>query len=485
MGPVTRLALAVALFGCASDAVVIVPVIDSPPPTNTRADPFPNLTTITLSIALAGDPDDLVPLTTFLRGDQLELRDVPYGENLVIHMVGYVGPTEVAVGRTCPFSVRFDEPPPRPHLYFARSFQFVETEAPQARIGGAAITYHDGSALFLGGFDGTATTSAVTSVDRFDPMTGSFEIATTARPAMSLVARRGGRVATLADGRVVVAGGTDPVTAIAVPIIEVLTADAISGRRVEELPAGLLTTRVAPAFATLDDGTVVAFGGLDATGRVIGDVALISIVDGAIQVASSSATLKTPRFGHTATRLTDDLVLIAGGIDGKAGGISGEIVGGGVLVAKAEIYKNDGFVEAGDMKVPRRDHQAMLLSDGSVLIVGGVDSRGRPVRTIEVFSLGAGFVADGEVKPLLGTSEVSATTLPDGRVLFAGGRDKDGLLVRDAFIARPEGLFETPPLVVPRAGHQATLLCDGTVMVVGGSVSATTERLSPGTAGRR
>jgi hypothetical protein len=104
-----------------------------------------------------------------------------------------------------------------------------------------------------------------------------------------------------------------------------------------------------------------------------------------------------------------------------------------------------------------------------------------------VFSLGDGFEDKGLLNPELGTSAFSATTLPDGRVLFAGGKDKDGRVVDSAFIASPEGLLvtPTPPLAMARAGHQATLLCDGTVLLVGGSAAATTERLSPGTTGRR
>lgn len=110
-----RLALLalLALAGCTDD-VVVRPVIDSPPP-GSKGAAFADLDTIELSVALEGEQEPLVSLL-FRRGETLELSGVPYGENLVVHMLGRVNSAEVAYGRTCRFAVRAGESPPSPHL---------------------------------------------------------------------------------------------------------------------------------------------------------------------------------------------------------------------------------------------------------------------------------------------------------------------------------------------------------------------------------
>jgi hypothetical protein len=88
---------------------------------------------------------------------------------------------------------------------------------------------------------------------------------------------------------------------------------------------------------------------------------------------------------------------------------------------------------------------------------------------------------------------MSATVLPDGRVLITGGRiTPDGPPVDSAFIVRLDPFdgsvdtVATDRLAVPRSGHQATLLCDGTVLIAGGTNGqASFERYNPPALGRR
>jgi len=105
----------------------------------------------------------------------------------------------------------------------------------------------------------------------------------------------------------------------------------------------------------------------------------------------------------------------------------------------------------------------------------------------------------------VGRIGMSATVLPDGRVLITGGKlmldpvptaeDPDpppAPAVADAFIVSLDPLdgtvdvVRTDPLTVPRSGHQATLLCDGTVLISGGTPAQESfERYNPVAAGRR
>ncbi len=479
---VARVVAALAITGCGDEVVVIAPVIDSPP-AGSGAAAFPDLDTVELSIALAGEPGDLIT-ATFRRGETLELPGVPYGENLVLHMIGRVAGSEVAAGRTCPFAVRAGEPPPAPHLYFARTVRWAESATPLSalRDSGTAITDLDGSGLYIGGLDPGAL--PISGVDRFDTLNGRFE------EIAKLVPRRNGGAAQLGDGRIVIGGGTAQ-NGQPVALLELITVESAAGPRVETVQDSPLVGHSAPAMVTLSDGRVVAFGGTDASSAPIGQLVEIS-PDGAgvTQRVLQRAALAIPRKGHTATRLTDDLgapVLIVGGLDTA-----------NQPVARAELYKP--FLEelapssqfAPLMVVPRRDHEAVRLPDGSVLIVGGLDASGNPVRTLELFTFDSGFVDAGTLPANAGVIDFSVTQLPDGRILLAGGRDASNNAVATAFIVRldPIGgrldVVTTDRLATPRARHAATLLCDGTVMLVGGTlIAAPAERYNPPAAGRR
>jgi DNA-binding NarL/FixJ family response regulator len=86
---------------------------------------------------------------------------------------------------------------------------------------------------------------------------------------------------------------------------------------------------------------------------------------------------------------------------------------------------------------------------------------------------------------------MTVTVLPDARLLVAGGRpDGTGPATSTAYILSLDtrtGTVNanlTTPLATPRAGHQAALLCDGTVLVSGGDGAANGERYNPPQSGR-
>ncbi|HEY1555488.1 MAG TPA: hypothetical protein VGF94_11705 [Kofleriaceae bacterium] len=472
-------ALGALVAACTDPAPVFAPAIDVPK--NPGAQP-PTLDDLTMAVAHEGDVDDLVS-ATFTQGKNVEIAGVPFGTDLVVHLTGFVGTAEVAYGRTCSFAISADTPAPPTHLYFAAEVKFGDlATVPAQRSDGAAITYHDGSGLFVGGVD--AGGNPVAEVERFDPRTGELDSLATLAPrtgaAVALVGTGG-------DAQVAVIGGLDPSGAGA-QFIELIEADNPPASRVTTI-VDTNIERTASTATSLTDGSVVVIGGNDPATGVSRSVDEIVLANGTAEVHPLGAQLAIPRYGHTATRLGDDLgasVLIAGGLDAT-----------NMPVAKAELYKplSMGFslMFMFDMQDPRTQHHAVLMPDGSVLVIGGVDAAG-PTKHLELFTLDTGFTPVGDLPDNAGLVDFTSTTLPDGRVLLTGGRATvGGPPLSTAFIAQldpVDGTVEVIPttsLSTPRAGHQATLLCDGTVLVTGGSddASAPAERYNPPSLDRR
>lgn len=484
-------ALAIAFAACTDPSSVLAPVIDSPIGADEGAVPT-DLDFITLGVAHQGALLD-VTSKTFARGQPLELEGVPYGDDLVIHMTGRVGASvsEVAYGRTCAFQVRADGRIPTPHLFFSRTVKFGSMAiAPIAREAGFAITYSDGSGIVIGGVT-PDTNEPIRQVERFDPSNGEY------KALDDIGARTGSAIALLApteiaeEPRIAIVGGLDAATNTGATYVELIRAARGSTHQIERIDDSQMA-RVGLTATTLASGDVVVIGGFDtATSMPSEKVAEVTVSNGTPVVNLLRAILAKPRYGHTATRLADDVgasVLVAGGLDAA-----------GAPIAQAELYKplSENFSDPASfnrsMIVPRSQHKAVRLPDGSVLFVGGIDVNGNPIDKLELFSLDAGFVDVGTLPPNAGRIDFTATALPDGRVLLTGGRITiGGTPTNNAFIASLDQLDGTVDIVptdrldFPRAGHQATSLCDGTVLISGGTPEQQAyERYNPPSTGRR
>src|SRR5262249_21989611 len=136
----------------------------------------------------------------------------------------------------------------------------------------------------------------------------------------------------------------------------------------------------------------------------------------------------------------------------------------------SELYQpdNNSFVPAGTMIVPLEywGYTAILLATGNVLIAGG-DTTGFDANNAELYDPSfRRFRSTGYLKQPRGAP--TATLLPDGKVLMAGGYyDFPPLISNTAEIYDPiDGTFSsTGEMVASRAAHTATLLMDGTVLL--------------------
>lgn len=141
-----------------------------------------------------------------------------------------------------------------------------------------------------------------------------------------------------------------------------------------------------------------------------------------------------------------------------------------LVIAKSEDL--GGWSPAASLTIGRAQHTATMLPTGKVLVAGGVDARGVATATAELFDPSVNRWS--EAPPLsVPRTQHTATLLPDGRVLVVGGfhgRDLDGETLASAEIYNPRtnGWAPAPAMTFRRAGHTATLLHDGRVLVLGG-----------------
>jgi hypothetical protein len=472
-------AVAAVVVACSAATTSLVPVIDQPvDDTDAAATP---LDSITLTVAHAGSDGDLAS-HSFQRNQTLALDGTPFGDDLVVHMTGYVGQSIVGYGRTCTLSVRPDAVPPSAHLFFSHTVKFASTDIrPMPRNGGLGISYL-GKAVLVGG---TGPDGRVMSeVERFDPITGEL----TMKDAVLARDRAVQALIGLSPPRVVVVGGTVAGGATGMDGAQFL--ELIDERGIERFDNADMA-RVDLTATALTDGRVIVIGGKVPGGAPLGDIDEVAPApDTTVGVRKLGAALTVPRSDHTATRLGDDVgspILIAGGVDAS-----------GAPVPAAELFKPlseqlaDPALFVHRMAVPRHGHTATLMPDGSVLILGGLDNLEQPVATLELFSVDAGFVAVGDLPRGAGLVDFALTKLPDGRVLLTGGRLSQGSPpLNSAYVIRLNfnqtvDVVATDHLAVARAGHHAVLLCDGTVLVTGGTtVQLPAERYNPPPDGRR
>jgi hypothetical protein len=192
-------------------------------------------------------------------------------------------------------------------------------------------------------------------------------------------------------------------------------------------------------------GTRAADGGVSAGGVTLCNFPAVGIARSAVGIARS---------GHTALLMRDGTVLLVGGDP------CGEF---------PEFFDpaTQTFSSAGHMAVARVEETATLLQDGRVLIAGGFGSA-----AAEIYDPSqAAFNLTGSMNRRHGGH--TATLLADGRVLIAGGIAGGGFALKasaDAELFNPAtGTFSSaPPMTSARAGHAATVLSSGEVLLVGG-----------------
>ncbi|SDZ23747.1 N-acetylneuraminic acid mutarotase [Amycolatopsis xylanica] len=226
---------------------------------------------------------------------------------------------------------------------------------------------------------------------------------------------------------------------------------------------------VAENAVLLADGRVLIAGGEDTH---LATFRQCTVFEPATGKWSQTGELGIARGCHSTTRLADGSVLAAGGTSGSA-----PFPSQGSDTAERYDPVAGTWAPAGTMTAGRWSHSATLLGDGRVLVAGGQGVRspgnGTTLSSAEIYDpVAKTWTATGPMTDR--RSGHQAVLLPDGRVLViggiatTGGGEYTGLAFCELFDPATGAWTPTGTLARPRWNNTATVLTDGTVLVTGG-----------------
>jgi Big-like domain-containing protein/Kelch motif protein/galactose oxidase-like protein len=298
------------------------------------------------------------------------------------------------------------------------------------------------------------------------------------------VVRWRGEAAGLPDGRALFVGGFAPGVTNSAETFDPSSADFAA------LPASTLVARADAVIAPLPNGQLLIAGGFIPGGGWQRSAEIYNPLAGTFTAlpATGNTELQVARAGAISAPTINGDVLIAGGNDNNT------------ILSSAEVFhsSNDTFTSLGaTMTVPRYGAVASELPGGSVLIAGG--SNGTTVtQSAEVYNAAfATFTAltpSGDTELQTPRQLATATTLPSGKILIAGGQSTEASPPSGTALSSVEefdpssGTFASVPaagateLQTAREGAAAAPISGGAIIAGGdsqsGAVLSSAERVT-------
>jgi hypothetical protein len=339
---------------------------------------------------------------------------------------------------------------------------------------GTAVLLQNGDVLVVGGNSVPWPPDA----EVYHPATGTWApTGQVITPRVQLAAAR------LLDGRVLVVGGAGDASA------ELYDPSTGSWTATGKLH----TARYDSTATLLPDGKVLVAGGTIVTHSFNPSVAAAELYDPATGTWASTGEMHTARSQHNAMLVPGGKVLVVGGWN-ENDTLS-------YPLSSAEIYDpaSGTWAAAHDMLEATAVQSATLLANGRVLVVGGTYEPPTPesvsphegiAATAELYDPAADeWTMTGHLgKTVRG---YTATLLSDGRVLVTGGMDRPWIgnvpaSASGAVYDPSTGTWgATSAMHEGRSEHTATLLPNGMVLVAGGIIGLGENEDGPGNLGLR
>lgn len=236
-------------------------------------------------------------------------------------------------------------------------------------------------------------------------------------------------------------------------------------------PTGSLVTRRSNPTATLlRDGGVLVTGGNSSNGNGPVPQSSAEMYGPVHGTWSATGNMTVARGRHTATLLSDGKVLVAGGLNGSSG----------FYQRSSELYDpaSGTWSASGSLNMARSNYAATLLSDGTVLAARGTASDGAYLSSAELYDPAKGIWV---VTGALNTGRAYTTITPlGGRILVAGGYRGNNFYLSSAELYDPltRTWSATGNLTTGRGYTTATQLTNGKVLVAGGYNGSTGQQFS-------
>lgn len=321
----------------------------------------------------------------------------------------------------------------------------VYSEMLYPRAGHSAVKMPDGKVFVIGGLNEPMVDETITEF--YNPSTNTWSQG----PNLLFADRNKWEAVLLNDGRVLVVGGDR---------IEVEAYDPADG--LFHHLGNLSHIRSGASVTLLKNGEVLIAGGAlpHSPFTKYNDAEIFSPDDNSLRPTFNN--MKVLRAGHSATLRSDGTVLLAGGL-----------TGGSVFDLDVNLFNpnSEAFVQTNNLKNGRINHYSFLLPNDHVLIVGG-DTWNQsgivtPMSWSEIYESSA-----FDITPDLPAARYQAATAQlDGVPLILGGDTVTNGLGLDTIFAynfTSQEFEHIGVLSVARKSHTATVLDDGSVLVVGG-----------------
>ena len=308
----------------------------------------------------------------------------------------------------------------------------------------------------------TLLSASPISVALGQPVTLTATVATTPAaagiPAGTSVTFKEG--STALGGAVTVAGGTAALTTSALALgSHVLSAtyggdtNVTGSTGIANVSVGTIPTTTA---LTADRASPVPFGTmitLTATMTPVTATGTVTFMDGATTLGTATAVAVpavSPTTPATTTRATLAISTLGVGAHTVTAVYGGNAANGGSTSAPLGMVIGQGYASTSPMLQARTNHTATLLNDGRVLVTGGYTAaNGVGIRSAEIY-------CPNPYTPPASPVRTPAQWCPNGLGSFSqAGRGNTAAI----------GVGN---MVQARAEHTATLLPDGTVLLVGG-----------------